>query len=64
MNISLLQRPMILAATTALLIQATACMYIPREVRAELEPGSNQTNNFFPETESPELSAPGDDQPQ
>lgn len=64
MNIRLLQRLIILTATSTLLIQATSCMHIPREVRAELEPGSNQTNNFSLETKSQQSSATGDDLPQ
>lgn len=64
MNIRLLQRLIILAAISTLLIQATACMHIPHEVRAELEPGSNQTNNYFPETDSQQPSTPEDVLPQ
>jgi hypothetical protein len=64
MNMRLPPRLMILTATTTLLIQATACMHIPREVRVELEPGNDQTNNFLPKTESLESSASGDDQLQ
>jgi len=64
MSIRLLQRLIILTATSTLLIQATACMRIPHQVRAELEPGSNQTNNFSTETDSQQPSTNEDDLPQ
>jgi hypothetical protein len=50
--------------TAILLTQIPACLHVPREVRAELEPDGSPQNHFADEPADRPKSADGSNNPQ